>query len=168
MIARLALLTAIFLASTCLASDQRIIVGDGNPNLAEGARQMMAGHDEKGIELTLLGLRVANGKREEEIALSNLCAGYTNLGDYETAVKDARHAIRHPSASYLPHTILAPALALLDRREEAKIALDKLLEIKPDFSPDTPLAAWSPRDPEALRPLFKTLIDGLRQAGLPE
>jgi len=87
MIVRLALLTTIFLGSTCWASDQRIIVGDSNPNLAEGARQMIAGHDEKGIELTLLGLRVANGKREEEIALSNLCAGYANLGDYERALK---------------------------------------------------------------------------------
>ena len=87
-------------------------------------------------------------------------------GDYEAAVKDARRAIRHPAASYWPHANLASALALLDRREEAKIALDKLLEIKPDFSPHAVLAALSPLNPEALRPLFKTWIDGLRKAGL--
>ena len=87
MTARFALLAAIFLAPTCLATEPRFVIGDSNPNLAEGARQMIAGHDEKGIELTLLGLRAANGKREEEIALSNLCAGYTNLGDYKTALK---------------------------------------------------------------------------------
>ena len=57
-------------------------------------------------------------------------------------------------------------MALLDRCEEAKIALDKLLEIKPDFTVDDGLAAWSPLNPEALRPLFKTWIDGLRKAGL--
>jgi len=87
MTTRFALLAAIFLASTCLATEPRFVIGDSNPNLAEGARQMIAGHDEKGIKLTLLGLRAANGKREEEIALSNLCAGYTNLGDYKTALK---------------------------------------------------------------------------------
>ncbi len=61
---------------------------------------------------------------------------------------------------------LASALALLDRPEEAKIALDKLLEVKPDFSPHAALAALSPLKPEALRPLFKTWFDGLRKAGL--
>jgi len=87
-------------------------------------------------------------------------------GDHEAAVEDARHAIRHPGASFWPHAILASALAHLDRREEAKIALDKLLEVKPVFTPDTVLAAVSPLDPEALRPRFKTLFDGLRKAGL--
>ena len=88
------------------------------------------------------------------------------LGDYEAAVEDARRAIRHPAAAIWPHASLASALALLDRREEAKIALDKLLEIKPDFRPDDILAAWSPLNPEALRPLLNTWIDGLRKAGL--
>jgi len=88
------------------------------------------------------------------------------LGDYEAAVEDARRAIRHPAASFWPHAILASALALLDRREEAKIALGKLLEIKLNFTPDDVMAAYSPLNPEALRPLFKTWIDGLRKAGL--
>ncbi len=48
----------------------------------------------------------------------------------------------------------------------ARIARDKLLDIKPDFSPHAALAAWSPLNPEALRPLFKTWIEGLRKAGL--
>jgi adenylate cyclase len=88
------------------------------------------------------------------------------LRDYEAAVKDARRSTRNPAAAYHAHAILASALALLERREEAKIALDNLLEIKPDFSPDAVLAAMSPLKPEAVRPLFKTWIDGLRKAGL--
>ena len=88
------------------------------------------------------------------------------LRDYEAAVEDARRAVRHPAASYWPHAHLASALALLDRHEEAKIALDKLLEIRPDFTPDDGLAAFSPLNPEALRPRFKTWIEGLRKAGL--
>jgi adenylate cyclase len=88
------------------------------------------------------------------------------LGDYEAAVEDARHSIHHPAATFHSRAILASALALLDRREEAKIALDGLLGIKPDFSPDAMLAAFSPLTPEAKRPQFKTWIDGLRKAGL--
>ena len=41
-----------------------------------------------------------------------------------------------------------------------------MLEIKPDFSPHAALAAISPVNPEALRPRYKTWIDGLRKAGL--
>ncbi len=81
-------------------------------------------------------------------------------------MEDARRAIRYPAASFWPYAILASALALLDRREEAKSALDKLLEIKPDFSPHATLAAFSPLNPEAPQPLFKTWIDGLHKAGL--
>jgi adenylate cyclase len=88
------------------------------------------------------------------------------LQDYEAAVQDAQRSIRHPAAAYYPHAILASALALLGRRDEAKIALDKLLEIKPDFSPDALLTALSPLNPEAVRPRFKTVFDGLRKAGL--
>jgi len=84
---RITLSAAIFLTSLSLASEPAYVIGHTNPSLSEGARHLRAGRDEKGIELTLAGLRTANGKKEEEIALSNLCAGYTNLGDYETALR---------------------------------------------------------------------------------
>ncbi len=93
-------------------------------------------------------------------------AARLSLGDYEAALGDARRAIRHPAAAYYSHATLASALALLDKREEARIALDKLLEIKPDYTPEAALAAASPLNPEAVRPLFKTWIEGLRKAGL--
>ena len=86
--------------------------------------------------------------------------------DYQAAVQDARHAARHPASAVWPHAHLASALALLDRLEEAKIALKRVLEMEPDFSPHFALAAFSPLDPEALRPLFRTWIDGLHIAGL--
>ena len=88
------------------------------------------------------------------------------FGDYDAAVQDARHAIRNPAASIWPHAILVAALALLDRRGDAKIALDNLLEIYPDFSPDALLAAHSPLNPEKSRRELNTMFDGLRKAGL--
>jgi tetratricopeptide (TPR) repeat protein len=92
--------------------------------------------------------------------------GHLFLGDYEAAVDDARQAIRHPAARFWPHTQLASALAHLGRRDEAKIALDKVLKLEPDFSPYASLAVLSPLNPDALQPHFKIWIDGLRKAGL--
>ena len=81
------LIAVVFLATTCWAGEPRFVIGSVNPDLSDGARALLGGRNEEGIELTLSGLKAANGKKEEEIALSNLCAGYTNLGNYETALK---------------------------------------------------------------------------------
>ncbi len=84
-------------------------------------------------------------------------------------MEDARRSIRHPAAGFLPHARLASALAHLDRREEAKIARDKLLEVEPNFSPDVILAAFSPLNPEALWTFsrcrsFATLINSMQSS----
>ena len=87
LIMRPVLIAAVFLASTCWAAEPSYVIGSTNPDMYEGARALLAGRNEEGIRLTLKGLQAANGKKEEENALSNLCAGYTNLGDYDTALK---------------------------------------------------------------------------------
>jgi adenylate cyclase len=88
------------------------------------------------------------------------------LRDYEAAVEDARRSIRHPAATFFPHMTLVSALAHLGRHEEAKIALAKLLEVKPDFSLNAVLSAFSPLNPAAPRLHFRRMFDGLRKAGL--
>ena len=89
------------------------------------------------------------------------------LGEYEAAVEDARSTIRRcPVANPVPDSVLASALGHLDRREEAKVALDRVLEIQPDFTPDGVMAVISPLDPDAMRPLARTWFAGLRKAGL--
>ena len=84
---RLVLIVTIFLTSNCWAIEPAFVIGSANPDISDGARLLLAGRNEEGIKLTLSGLEAANGKKEEEVALSNLCAGYTNLGDYESALK---------------------------------------------------------------------------------
>jgi tetratricopeptide (TPR) repeat protein len=84
---RTVLVAAVVLASTCWADEPMYAIGSANPDISNGARALLGGRNEEGIRLTLSGLEAANDKKEEEIALSNLCAGYTNLGDYETALK---------------------------------------------------------------------------------
>ena len=63
------------------------IIGPRNLPLHDGAQALMAGDNEEGVRLTLEGLEIAHGKREEEAALSNLCAGYIKLGQYSEALK---------------------------------------------------------------------------------
>ena len=65
----------------------KTVIGQRNPDLADGARALMAGNAEEGIRLTLRGLEIAVGEREHEAALSNLCAGYILQAQYRTALQ---------------------------------------------------------------------------------
>jgi tetratricopeptide (TPR) repeat protein len=63
------------------------IIGPRNIPLHDGAQALLAGDIEKGVRLTHEGLEMAQGNREQEAALSNLCAGYIKLGKYVQALK---------------------------------------------------------------------------------
>jgi len=62
-------------------------VGPRNPPLHDGAQALQAGLTEEGVRLTLEGLSLAQGNREEEAALSNLCAGYLRLRQFAAGLK---------------------------------------------------------------------------------
>ena len=64
----------------------KTIIGIRNPDLQEGAKALLAGDAELGVRKTLQGLEVAVGEREHEAALSNLCAGYILLAQYQAAL----------------------------------------------------------------------------------
>ena len=64
----------------------KTVIGPANPDLQEGAQALLAGDAELGVRKTLEGLEVAVGEREHEAALSNLCAGYILLGQYQAAL----------------------------------------------------------------------------------
>ena len=63
------------------------IIGPRNIPLYDGAQELLAGNDAEGVRLTHRGLKLALGRREEEAALSNLCAGYIKLALYDNALK---------------------------------------------------------------------------------
>ena len=81
------IIAAVFLVSNCWAAEPMWVIGSKNLDLTDGARALLGGRNEEGIRLTLRGLESASNEKEEEVALSNLCAGYTNLGDYKSALK---------------------------------------------------------------------------------
>jgi len=63
------------------------IIGPRNVPLHLGAQALLSGDSEEGVRLTHEGLENAVGRREEEAALSNLCAGYIKLGQFQEALK---------------------------------------------------------------------------------
>lgn len=86
---------ALCLAFACSAHAQspdradagsKTVVGVRNLPLKQGADALIAGNYHDGIRLTHQGLKQAFGVREEEAALSNLCAGYLQIGEYDKAL----------------------------------------------------------------------------------
>ncbi len=126
------LLAAVFLASTCWAEQPMYVIGSVNSDLSAGARALLGGRNEKGIELTLSGLKAANGKKEEEIALSNLCAGYTNLGNYETALKYCDILLQRNDEMWRAYNSKALIYIYTKQYEKAEQELIKGEAINPD------------------------------------
>lgn len=83
----IAIVTATLLVSAPRSEENKVVIGPRNLDLHEGAQELMAGNAEDGVALTLRGLQTAQGKREKEAALSNLCAGYIMINDLDTALK---------------------------------------------------------------------------------
>ncbi len=126
------LIAAVFLASTCWADEPMFVIGSVNPDLSEGARALLGGRNEEGIRLTLRGLKAANGRKEEETALSNLCAGYTNLGDYETALKYCDILLQRNDKLWRAYNSKALIYIYTKQYEKAEQALIKGEAINPD------------------------------------
>ena len=68
-------------------SNSMTVIGPRNLPLYDGAQELLAGNDAEGVRLTHKGLQLAQGAREEEAALSNLCAGYIKLALFDNALK---------------------------------------------------------------------------------
>ena len=84
------------------------------------------------------------------------------LGQFQQAEECARRASRHPRASFWAYAHLAQALAGQGKSEEARAALNTLLEIQPDFSPEFFGRIW----PNTDRTFVAGYFDLLREAGL--
>jgi adenylate cyclase len=86
------------------------------------------------------------------------------LHRYAEAADDARHAARQPSANFLALATLASALGHLGETDDARAALERVCQLRPDFS-----GPWIGRllrfRNETDRACF---LDGLRKAGLPD
>jgi tetratricopeptide (TPR) repeat protein len=126
------IIIVLLFATNAWAEEPRFVIGSQNPDLAEGARALLGGRNETGIRLTLKGLEVANTRKEEEAALSNLCAGYTNMGNYDEALKYCDILLQRNDRLWRPYN--SKALIYISRKQydKAEEALIKGEALNPD------------------------------------
>ena len=108
------------------------VIGPRNPPLHEGTQALLAGDSERGVELTLRGLNMAMGNREEEAALSNLCAGYIKLGKYSEALKYCNTLLDRNDKNWRGYNNRAVIYIVTEQYDKA----DKDLRIAEELNPD--------------------------------
>ena len=116
------------------ASDSRTVIGPRNPDLKDGADALLAGEVEEGIRLTKLGLEAALGRRERHAALSNLCAGYVMLAQYDTALGYCNEVLSENENNWRALCNRALIYVRTERYDEARADLDRGQEIAPGAS----------------------------------
>jgi tetratricopeptide (TPR) repeat protein len=85
----------------------------------------MALDAERGVELTLRGLELAQGNRERQAALSNLCAGYVLLGNYESALGYCDQALAENERNWRAYSNRALTYLRMGRHEEAAADVER-------------------------------------------
>ncbi len=75
------------------AQSASLTVIGGNELLQQGAEALRLGDYQRGIDLTLEGLKRPNQQRDVAAALSNLCAGFIALRQFEVALKNCNEAL---------------------------------------------------------------------------
>lgn len=86
------------------------------------------------------------------------------LGRYEEAEPLAKAATRHQTATFWVYANWASILGHLGKIEKARVALEKLLDLRPDFSEAFYERLFVGIDPAVKIPYF----EGLHKAGLPQ
>lgn len=115
------------------------VLGPQNPELYEGAELIKAGNlaqdpqlVRRGIELTQIGLKYARGSRDENAGLSNLCAAFIIIKEYDRALSYCDLAIERDSGNW--HAFSNRALAYIFKKDfaAAERDLQRGLEIAPN------------------------------------
>jgi tetratricopeptide (TPR) repeat protein len=110
----------------------KTIVGPRNPDLQDGANALIAGDAERGVRLTLAGYKVAAGSREEEAALSNLCAGYILLEKFDEALRYCDMLLERNSENWRAYNNRAVIFIKTGQFAKAEQDLLRGEELRPD------------------------------------
>ena len=101
-------------------------------------------------------------------AFSGLAHGHLLLGDIEPSIAFARKARARQPGFYLPHLLMAAALALHDELDEAAAALAEGIRVRPQFNSLARLRAYTTwGNPHYCALREKTVDLGLLRAGMP-
>jgi tetratricopeptide (TPR) repeat protein len=113
------------------ASAATTVVGPRNQPLYDGAQAIQAGNIETGLKLTLQGLSLAQDKREEEAALTNLCTGYLRLRQFDAALKYCNMLIERNENAWRGYNSRAMIYLELEQYEKADEDLKRAEAINP-------------------------------------
>ena len=117
------------------AQEAKTIVGPYNAELTEGAEALMAGDAERGVRLTLKGLKYETRQHDRRTGLSNLCAGYIMLDDLETALSYCNRVIAETDRHWRAYSNRALIYVKLGRLDEAEADLKRAEEMAPNARP---------------------------------
>lgn len=107
------------------------VIGPRNPSLADGADALLNGDFDEGVELTLKGLAVAQGRHEKKTGLTNLCAGYFMAGKYRFALDACNQLVELDPNSWRGYNNRALVLMELERFEESAADVERGIELSP-------------------------------------
>jgi len=128
------ILVVIFLLASAPASsneEAKTVIGPENIFLADGADALIAGNGEEGVRLTLIGLKRADGARQEKIGHSNLCAGYLLLNQLEVALEHCNWVLELDPMHWRTYNNRALVYMRLERFDEAEEDIQKGQTIRP-------------------------------------
>lgn len=136
------LLLAAAVAAAAVVADERsgadvgarTVIGETNPDLADGARLILAGDVAEGMRRTQLGIDAAQTRRERVAGLSNLCAGYIRLDQPATALEYCDQALALDERHWRARCNRAVAYILLARPDAADADLKVAEGVAPGAS----------------------------------
>jgi Flp pilus assembly protein TadD len=139
-----------------------------NANCAEafalkGAALIYSGRREEGREAMRQFLTFSPRDPTRPNRLAQIAASHYLDRNYESALEAARQTIRQYPRNAQAYRWLAASLGQLERKEEAKAALDNLLSLAPSF-----LERFVAKQLAMLRiDDYEHALEGLRKAGWP-
>jgi tetratricopeptide (TPR) repeat protein len=111
---------------------QQTIVGPRNQFLADGAKALISGHGQRGVELTRKGLEVAQGAFEHKAALSNLCVGYLMIEEPEKALQACNEVLEQDPEFWRAYNNRALVYMELGRYVESEADIQSGQALRPE------------------------------------
>ena len=136
MIKHLTLLAICSLAAVGVRAEEdstsSTVMGPSNIHLYDGAQALIARDGEEGVRLTLLGLKYAQGMREEKNGHANLCAGFLLVNQLQTALQHCDWVIENDPYHWRTYNNRALVYLKLERYEESEADIEKGQALRPN------------------------------------